>query len=165
MKPQNENFINLKRCFDNEEQFSNGDRAAIRRVTAPETLEQETRAFYHLLSIAKIPLKELQGCQWQSWKNVVFILPWVKQAKEERTNLGAALAKADINERRLFQMVRSEIPNDLIALRRIVQHAEPTANWGKLGNILFYWNGDNKQRILRDYFVELDNQKNRKKHD
>lgn len=66
--------------------------------------------------------------------------------------LGTALARAEIHERRLFQLVRSDPPTDLDTLRRILQQ-KPAVAWEALGMAVYFWNDNQKQRILKDYFL------------
>lgn len=119
-----------------------GPRAEIRRVAHLEELD-ERPAFYRLIS----GLEPGDGL-----RRVVFCLPWVEHAKGKR--LGAELAGAKINERRLFQVIRSSYPNDVIQLRRLLQHVRPAADWGDLGPILLRWSREDKRRVLEDYYLK-----------
>ncbi|WP_243689387.1 type I-E CRISPR-associated protein Cse2/CasB [Geotalea toluenoxydans] len=74
------------------------------------------------------------------------------------TNDGVGLGKAltrgkNVSEKRLFQVVRSDSPNDMIQLRRIVQMVEPSVNWTLAAKTLWYWNDRSKRDLLEDYFL------------
>jgi CRISPR system Cascade subunit CasB len=132
-------FPKLRERFDKLEP---GPRAEIRRVAHPEELD-ERPAFYRLISGLELG---------DGLRRVVFCLPWVEHAKGKR--LGAELARAKINERRLFQVIRSSYPNDVIQLRRLLQHARPAADLHKLGPSLFHWSREHKRRLLEDYYLK-----------
>ena len=72
----------------------------------------------------------------------------------EGIGLGKALAQGKgISEKRLFQVIRSESPNDMIQLRRILQMVEPSVNWPKAARLLWYWNERSKRDLLEEYFM------------
>lgn len=123
-----------------------GLQAALRRVATPEDL-RDTPAIYRLFHEARPNDQRLR---------VVFLLPWCEQCKEGSENkaksFGALLAEAEVNKNRLFQMVRADEPQDLIALRRLAIQIKPTLDWGKFGETLYYWNHKNKRGIVEDFF-------------
>lgn len=135
-------FIELRQRY---ERLPNGPKADLRRLAKPENVA-EVAAAYRL-----VPGRRLStGLQY-----VLFCLPWVRHASGAPP-LGAALSMAGIGEKRLFQVVRSESPNDIVQLRRLLQWAEPTADWASLGRQLLFWNyrdGANKHRLLEDYYL------------
>lgn len=113
-----------------------------KRVSTPEELSTRP-AFYRLFSGERPP----------SWgERVAFFLPWCAHADEAKP-LGQQLAEARISEARLFQVVRSESPNDLIQLRRLLQHIEPTVNWQHFGTQLLYWGESAKRTLIEDFFI------------
>ena len=57
-------------------------------------------------------------------------------------------------------MMRSEYPKDIELLRRLVQQAEPTVDWGQFGPLLQYWGKNSKRRILEQYFLDDNEGKN-----
>lgn len=124
------------------EKLDSGPRAELRRVRAPEDLAS-IPGFYRLL-----PGKRA----YEEWLRVAFCLPWVKHADEARP-LGAQLAKHHIHEQRLFQVIRSTFPNDLLQLRRLLQHVEPTVDWQSFGWQLYRWQPDDKRRLLEDFYL------------
>jgi len=130
------------------EQLTSGPQAELRRIGRPADLI-ETPAFYRLFSGRAVREREKQAYQ-----RLIFCLPWVKHTNE-KVGLGKALAKGKgISEKRLFQVIRSESPNDMIQLRRILQMVEPVANWPKAAKLLWYWNERSKRDLLEDYFMD-----------
>lgn len=136
-------FVALKQRFD--EKLTPGQRAEIRRIAGIEELSY-IPAIYHLTyqSSEKMSPGLLQ---------TIYFLPYVDHS-ENAASLGEQLVKARINETRIFQVVRSEAPQDLYYLRRIFQQVKPTANWADLGKLLFFWRGEySKKKLLEDYFT------------
>ena len=129
------------------EQLRPGPKAELKRVSRPNDLI-ETPAFYHLFS----------GRVRQEWEKIayqrlIFCLPYIKNTTEH-IGLGKALAKSDkVSEKRLFQVIRSESPNDIIQLRRLLQMGDPIANWPLVAAMLWYWNERSKRDLLEDYFM------------
>lgn len=133
--------------YDTWEQLPPGPKAELRRVGRPEELI-ETPAFYRLFSG-----KASQEWEKQAYQRIIFCLPCVKHTSEE-VGLGKALAKGKgVSEKRLFQVIRSESPNDMIQLRRIMQMVEPAVNWPKTARLLWYWNERSKRDLLEEYFM------------
>lgn len=130
-------FVALARRY---EQLPPGPKAELRRVVRPDDLGL-IPAFYRLLSGVRIN---------PQWQRIVYFLPFVHHA-EGSSNLGQQLA-GRVSEDRLFQVLRSTSPNDLIQLRRLVQQVEPRADWQKFGAMLYFWNESNKRRLVEDYF-------------
>jgi CRISPR system Cascade subunit CasB len=136
-------FTALKQRFD---QLKPGPKADVRRVATPEDLGLVPTA-YRLLPP--------EPRRISAWLNVIFFLPYAKH-RDDAKSLGAQFANAKINEMRLFQVLRSESPNDLIYLRRIVQQVEPTVNWERFGKSIFHWDNPNqysKRQLLQDFFL------------
>jgi CRISPR system Cascade subunit CasB len=139
-------------------QMAPGPRAELRRVTSPAEL-LEIPAFYRLFS-------GMGSKEWEkeAYQRLIFCLPCIKAHTEQPISLGAVLAKrrdggrAVVSEKRLFQVIRSRAPNDIIQLRRILKMAEPVVNWPKAAKALWYWNDRSKRDLLEDYF--LNNQTN-----
>ena len=86
-------------------------------------------------------------------QRVAFFLPVCKH-REGAPSIGEQLADRKISEMRIFQVIRSESPNDLIQLRRLCQHIEPEVDWRKFGEMLWYWGDKAKRQLLEDYFVK-----------
>lgn len=127
------------------EKLSRGDQAQIgKRIASPDDLSM-IPAFYKLFP--GITPNE-------RYRQVAFILPWCKHGASSKS-LGAQLAKENINEKRLFQVVRSESPNDLIYLRRLIQRLELTVDWSEFGKNLFFWNDNEiaKRNLIEQYYI------------
>lgn len=138
--------IDFREIAGRFEKMGNGPRAELRRCAKPEDVAM-VPAFYRLLPGIKTDAR---------WLRLIYFMPYVKSG-QGGTSLGAQLAKAKISERRLFQVLRSQSPNDLIQLRRLVQQAEPQVDWQQFGETLFYWNEEKKRRILEDFFMHQTN--------
>lgn len=132
--------IDFREIAGRFEKIGAGAKAELRRCARPEDVAM-VPAFYRLLPGIKTN---------QQWQRLVYFLPYAKQGGG---SLGAELAKAKISEQRLFQVLRSQSPNDLVQLRRLVLQAEPMLDWQQFGETLFYWNEEKKRRILEDYFM------------
>lgn len=126
--------------------LDNGQRAEIRRASTPEDLEC-LPAFYHLLGY--VDPKEIK-----KWAQVTFFLPFVEVHSEEAKSLGKQLYEAEISEKRIFQIVRSSSPNDLIQLRRAIQQAKLISiNWELFGKSLYGWNNLSKKQLVQNFFI------------
>jgi CRISPR system Cascade subunit CasB len=136
-------FVELYRCY---RRMADGDgdfRSQLgKRVGAPEELGMRP-AFYRLFPATRPPF-------WA--ERVVFFLPFCGHADGAKP-LGAQLAAKGVSEARLFQVVRADEPNDLIQLRRLLQHVEPVVDWAELGRLLYYWNDRSKRTLLEDFFI------------
>lgn len=120
-----------------------GKQSELRRhVRQPDDLA-ELPAFYALYRGIR-PSRQHQ--------RLAFFLPVCKH-REGALSLGAQLAQKEISELRIFQVIRSEAPNDLVQLRRLCQHIEATVDWESFGSMLWYWGHEQKRRLLEDYFV------------
>ncbi len=124
------------------EQLGNGAQAELRRCATPDDVAM-LPAFYRLFF----------GETDARHRRVAFFLPYVKQSSHSNNSLGAVLAHGNISEQRLFQVLRSESPNDLIQLRRLVKQVEPKLDWAQFSQQLFFWNNDKKRRILEHFFM------------
>lgn len=124
--------------------ISNGAKAELRRIAQPDDLI-EVPAFYRLT----------QGYGTdERMQRLVYCLPYIRHV-EKGKSLGHALAEAKVSEKRLFVVIRSEPPNDLIQLRRLLQQVEPTVNWFDAAKQLYYWNDIAKRQLLENYFLHL----------
>lgn len=147
-------FVELYQRYSQLEKQIGGLKAELKRATSPDDLV-EIPAFYRLM-IAVGTHKD--------WQRVAFFLPYASH-KQGADSLGKQLAKAGVSEMRLFQVIRSESPNDIIQLRRLVRQIKPTVDWQQLGSMLYYWDyvrpghdaKENKRRLLEDYFLNAVN--------
>ena len=129
------------------EQLSRVARAELRRVVKPEEL-LEIPAFYRLCTG-----KAHSEWEKRAYQRLIFCLPYIKHSNDD-VGLGKALTKGNgVSEKRLFQVLRSDEPNDMIQLRRILQKADPEASWPIVAKTLWYWNDRSKRDMLEDYFI------------
>ena len=127
--------------------LDNGQRAEIRRVSTLEDLET-LPAFYHLMGY--FDPKDIK-----QWAQVAFFLPFVEKHSGKAKPLGKQLNEAKISEKRIFHVVRSTSPNDLIQLRRVIQQAKLSSlNWQKFGECLFYWGKQSKKHLIQNFFIK-----------
>jgi len=136
-------FVELWNRFQTK--LTNGQRAEIRRSRGPDDLDFMP-AFYRLLPSGQKPDTQ--------WRRVILFLPCAPHNNNADT-LGAQLARSRINEKRLFQIARSEPPNDLLYLRRILQQTQPVVNWQQFGEMLYFWGDNRKKKLLEDYFTTI----------
>lgn len=135
-------FADVKNRY---EKLSKGDQAQLgKRIGSPEDLVMVPPLYKLFPGITPN----------ERHRQVAFFLPFCKH-RENGKSLGTQLASAGINEKRLFQVVRSETPNDLIYLRRLVQRLELTVNWNELGKALFFWNDNEiaKRQLVEQFFI------------
>lgn len=136
------------------ERLPPGPKAELRRIREPEDLI-EIPAFYRLFSG-----KAVREWEKRAYQRLIFCLPYVKHIEAD-IGLGKALAKGKgVSEKRLFQVIRSDFPNDMIQMRRILQMVEPSVNWPKAAGILWYWNERSKRDFLEEYFMNQSKQNN-----
>lgn len=143
------NLPDFMALYDAWDQLPNGPKAELRRVARPDDLI-EVPAFYRLFSGRMQTEREKLAFQ-----RLIFCLPYIRH-KNDEAGIGKALARnAKVSEKRLFQVIRSGTPNDMIQLRRILQMAEPAANWALAAKSIWYWNDKSKRDLLEDYFINL----------
>lgn len=138
-------FVELVKRYNN---LTNGQRAELRRVVEPADMEL-LPSFYHLIGN--------MGQANERWYRLAFFLPYV-QHKDNGPSLGQVFKKGTVSEKRLFQVVRSQSPNDLITLRRLTQQTKPAVDWSRFGKSLFFWTDSNisKKQLIQDYFVSAE---------
>jgi len=134
-----------------------GQKAELNRVSSPDEL-LEMPAFYRLFS--EMAPEEWGGAAFQ---RLVFCLPCIKHTDSD-VNLGTAIAHCGrgTSEKRLFQMVRSEFPNDIIQLRQILKMLGPVANWSMAAKQLWDWDERSKCDFLEDFFLNQTTDRNTK---
>lgn len=118
-----------------------GPQAELKRVVQPDDL-LEIPAFYRLLQDRKAS---------KNMQRLVYCLPLIKH-QENGDSLGKALAKTNINEKRLFMVIRSQEPNDLIQLRRLLKQVDLKLDWLSAAKTLYFWNERAKRQLLEDFF-------------
>ncbi len=128
------NFLDVKKRFGG---LKPGEQSQVRRLVEPDDLF-DIPVFYRL----GLP-STMQSAR------VALFLPVVAH-KENAPELGEQLK--DVSEQRMFQMMRSNTPADLVALRRLLRQIEPTANWSEFGKSLWYWGDQEKRKLMTTYF-------------
>ncbi len=147
---QKNDFMELYKKW---QQLTAGQRAELRRVNNPGEL-LEVPAFYRLFS-------GMGSKEWKkdAYQRLIYCLPCIQAHTDEPVSLGAALAKKRdgghpvVSEKRLFQVIRSNAPNDMIQLRRILKMAEPVINWPRAATTLWFWNDRSKRDLLEQFFL------------
>lgn len=134
-------FVELRMRYDNEN-FPTGARAELRRVAEPEDVAL-TPALYRLFPGQKPDDRHLR---------LAYLLPCCKHAAKTKP-LGAQLAEAKVAEARVLQMARAHAPLDMVQLRRLLTHIEPTVDWSEFGRMVWYWNARAKRQIVEDYYI------------
>ena len=130
---------------DYQHKLTNGQRAELRRVEEPDRL-LDMPVFYRLI----------QGCGLKPNSQagrLVYFLPYASH-KNEADSLGLLMQQKEISEKRLFQAIRAESPDDLLYLRRIMQQMKPTVDWKDFGRMLYFWGKNSKRQLLRDYCLK-----------
>ena len=134
-------FVALKMRYDNES-FPTGARAALRRVAEPDDAAL-TPALYRLFPGQKPDDRHLR---------LAFLLPCCKHAAKAKS-LGAQLADANVAEARILQVARAQAPLDMVQLRRLLAHIEPTIDWSEFGRMVWYWNFRAKRQFVEDFYI------------
>lgn len=132
-------FVALAARYKN---LTPGQKAELRRLADPEEAGGKP-AFYRLFPGQQATPQR---------QRLAFLLPWAEHRAGAKP-LGAQLAQAKVSETRIYQMVRSEPENDLIQLRRLLQHAKPALDWEHFGKTLHYWGAQSKRQILEQFFI------------
>lgn len=151
---QQQKYPDFMALYRTWEKMPPGPKAEIRRTGKPDDLI-EIPAFYRLYV-------GMADNDWekQAYQRLIFCLPCINHTDKD-ISLGKALARGkNVSEKRLFQVIRSGTPNDMIQLRRILQMVEPYANWNKAAITLWYWNERSKRDLLEDYFMNQSKQTN-----
>jgi len=161
----------LLALFTEYDTLSNGDKAGIRKTVEPDDLQMNP-AFYRLIQDVLSQFNGAEQTKAREFFNnlsqaarLVYFLPFVRHQNNGKS-LGAILKEQGISERRLFLVMRSEYPQDLIQLRRLCEQFKDEKIDGlKLSKTLFYWGKDktssesSKQRLMRDFYLSFDKEK------
>ncbi len=134
-------FAALKNRFD-DEKFQTGARAELRRVAEPDDVAL-TPALYRLFPGQKPDDRHLR---------LAFLLPCCKHAAKAKS-LGTQLAEAKVAEARVLQVARAHAPLDMVQLRRLLTHIEPTVDWTEFGRMVWYWNDRAKRQLVEDFYI------------
>lgn len=127
-----------------------GPKAEMRRVSEPDEL-LDLPAFYRLVESFgwKADSKPWEKSRWQ---RLVFLVNHIEPNGEY--SLGKALAlSGKVNEKRLFQVVRSNYPTDIIQLRRVLKQVEPKVDWLKMARQIWDWGKYRKRSLMEDFVL------------
>ena len=143
------NFSDLYSAWSNQKR---GAKAEMRRVTTPDEL-MDLPVFYRLVN----------SCGWESgmkpwdkerWSRLVFLMENIEPSGDN--SLGEALAiSSKVKEKRLFQIVRADSPNDIVQLRRVLKQAQPQVNWQKMAEQVWDWSPRSKRNLLEDFVLNV----------
>lgn len=136
-------FVGLKMRYDNET-FPNGARAALRRVAEPDDIAL-IPALYRLFPGQHPDDRHLR---------LAYLLPCCKHAAKAKS-LGAQLAAAKVAETRILQVARAHAPLDIVQLRRLLLHIEPSVDWSEFGRMVWFWNDRAKRQLVEDFYISL----------
>jgi len=75
--------------------------------------------------------------------------------------MGLQMQQNDISEKRLFQVVRADSPDDLVYLHRLAIQMKPTVDWQEFGRMLFYWGKNAKRQLLQNYYLQPQKETNK----
>lgn len=127
-----------------------GATADIRRVSSTDEL-LDLPAFYRLVE----PFgwqADLKPWDKERWLRLVFLINHVTDKGEN--SLGKAFAlSGKISDKRLFQIVRADSPNDITQLRRLLKQVEPEVSWQKMATQLWRWSLWEKRSLLEDFVL------------
>lgn len=124
--------------------FGTGARAELRRAADPEEL-RERPGLYRLFPGERPGKQHLR---------VAFLLPYcAHRAGAESFGTQLAKSKKTVAEARVMQMARSPWPEDIKHLRRLAVQIDPSVDWAEFGKALWYWNDNQKRRIVEDYYI------------
>ncbi|MEN8205526.1 MAG: type I-E CRISPR-associated protein Cse2/CasB [Pseudomonadota bacterium] len=127
-----------------------GATAEIRRVIKPDEL-LEIPAFYRLVEPFGWRI-DLPPWEKRRWQRLVFLVNHIENKGEH--SLGKALAlSGNVNEKRLFQIVRANYPSDVIQLRRVLNQVEPSVSWQHMANQVWFWNKSSKRSLMEDFVL------------
>jgi CRISPR system Cascade subunit CasB len=134
-------FVALRNRYD-DENFPTGARAELRRVAEPDDVAL-TPALYRLFPGQRPDDRHLR---------LAFLLPCCKHVAKAKS-LGAQLADAKVAEARVLQVARARAPLDMVQLRRLLAHIEPTVDWSEFGRMIWYWNDRAKRQLVEDFYI------------
>lgn len=134
-------FVALKNRYD-DEKFPTGARAELRRAAEPDDVALAP-ALYRLFPGQHSTDRHLR---------LAYFLPCCKHAAKAKS-LGAQLAEAKVSEARVLQVARAQAPLDVVQLRRLLTHIEPTVDWSEFGRMVWYWNDRAKRQLVEDFYI------------
>ncbi len=140
--PDLPDFVALWERYNNNSRMTRGQQAELRRVSEPDDLTLKP-ALYRLFP----------GIQPRNqYLRIAFLLPWFAH-QPSAASFGAQCAKSNINEARLFQVVRSDEPLDMIQIRRLAIQIKPQVDWSNFGKTIWFWGSHNKRELIETYYL------------
>ena len=142
-------FVKLKNEYDRNEK----NYFKIKRAQLPSDL-REMSDFYDLLK--KIPAEHKEGLRRNltQFSRIIYMFPYVKHS-EKAKRLGESLSHK-ITEFRMKQFMKTQGEQEIRVLRNLCRISEsPYVNTEKVGRMLFYWNDNQKRRIVEDYYMSF----------
>lgn len=133
-------FVALKKRYNDK--ISTGARAELRHVKEPNDLTL-VPALYRLFP---------GQCPNVQHRRLAYLLPYCKHSTNAES-IGKQLAEANVAEARLLQVVRSDEPLNMMQLRRLLIHIDPTVDWSKFGKMVWYWNELAKRQLVEDFYI------------
>lgn len=134
-------FVKIYEKYDG---LSTGAHAELRRARDPNDLGLTT-TLYRLFP-GQIPRHQHQ--------RVLFLLPWCVH-KIETKSFGAQLHSSGVSEQRVFQVLRSSEPRDIVQLRRLAIHIKPQVDWNAFGNLLWFWGEKSKRNLIEEFYLDM----------
>ena len=134
-------FVALKKRY-NDESFSTGARAELRRVSEPDELEF-VPALYRLFPGQRPDLRH---------RRLAYLLPYCEH-DDSAKSLGSQLADAGVAEARVLQVARSRYPRDMEHFRRLLTHVKPKVDWTKFGQMVWCWNDRSKRQLVEEFYI------------
>lgn len=166
-KSEADNQAFYKLLIDEYGSLSNGDKASIRKTVEPDDLQMNP-VFYRLIQAVLTGINDQEQKKqahdfFQDLAKIsrlVYFLPYIQDQSGGKT-LGSLFKEKDISERRLFLVMRSEYPQDLVQLRRLCQQVKPNApiDWLRLADLLARWGKDkkrsefSKRQLMQNFYL------------
>jgi len=152
-----ERTIDAMALYNAWSDLDKGSKAKLRRADTPDKL-MEIPVFYQLAGQFGWPE------QRYALQRMIFCLVAgvIKNSDDKDLSLGKALAKqAKLAKsekgsmQRIIQLIRQEPPNDMVQLRRLLNHAEPVLHWPSLAKQLQWWSKYDRRTVMEDFVLSL----------
>ena len=142
-------FVTLKAEYDrNEKSYFR-----IKRALLPSDLK-EMSDFYDLLKKIPSEYQEDLRSNLSQFSRVVYMFPYIRHSSKAK-RLGESLSES-ITKFRMTQFMKTQDESAIRVLRNLCRIAEnPYVNMEKVGRMLFYWNDNQKRKIVEDYYMAL----------
>ncbi|KAB8306226.1 type I-E CRISPR-associated protein Cse2/CasB [Erwinia endophytica] len=146
-----ERTIDAMALYNAWSDLDKGSKAKLRRADTPDKL-MEIPVFYLLAGQFGWPE------QRYALQRMIFCLAAgvIKHSDDKDLSLGKALAKNEkISMQRIIQLIRQESPNDMVQLRRLLNHAEPVLHWPSLAKQLQWWSKYDRRTVMEDFVLSF----------